>query len=286
MKVASWVATTLLASASLVVAHGEPDLKHEHAGDVFHYFRGGQCYDEGVINNGTPVGMTEQINGESLYLSYPRNENQSVAILYLTDIFGNALVNNRLLADSLARAGYFVVMPDLFRGDPVPADALSGGSPGFNITTWRARHPQSQIEEVIQSAISTTRGQFGASRVGAVGYCFGGKYVARFLAPGRGLDAGFTAHPSATTADEWRAIAGPISIAFGDLDNSNTADNRTNIESIFQGGNKTYQTTLYANAEHGFAVRTNLTDRKKAFAQESAYFQAVRWFDAWMKDQI
>ncbi len=46
------------------------------------------------------------------------------------------------------------------------------------------------------------------------------------------------------------------------------------------------KTNLYANAEHGFAVRTNLTDKKKAFAQESAYFQAVRWFDAWIKDEI
>ena len=108
--------------------------------------------------------------------------------------------------------------------------------------------------------------------------------MARYLAEGRGVDAGFTAHPSATLADEWRAVAGPISIAFGDLDQSSTPDNRTNIEAIFQGGNKTYQTVLYANAEHGFAVRTNLTDKKKAFAQESAYFQAVRWFDAWVKD--
>lgn len=109
--------------------------------------------------------------------------------------------------------------------------------------------------------------------------------MAIFLAEGRGLDAGFTAHPSAVTEDEWQAVNAPISIAFGDLDNSNTPDNRTNIESIFFEGNKTYQTSLYANAEHGFAVRTNLTDRQKAFAQESAYFQAVRWFDAWMREE-
>lgn len=117
------------------------------------------------------------------------------------------------------------------------------------------------------------------------GYCFGGKYVARFLAEGRGLDAGFTAHPSNTQPAEWEAISGPISIAFGDLDGSSTPENRTNIEAIFKEDNKTYQTTLYANAEHGFAVRTNLTDKRKAFAQEGAYLQAVRWFDTWIKDE-
>lgn len=175
-------------------------------------------------------------------------------------------------------------MPDLFRGDPVPADALSNLNSGFNMTAWRARHPQAEVEAIITSAISSTRSHFGATKIGGVGYCFGGKYLARFLAEGKGLDAGFTAHPSDTTADEWDAVSGPISIAFGELDGSNTPENRTNIESIFSEGNKTFQTSLYARAEHGFAVRTNLTDKRKAFAQESAYLQAVRWFDQWIKD--
>ncbi|EME79812.1 uncharacterized protein MYCFIDRAFT_167590 [Pseudocercospora fijiensis CIRAD86] len=211
---------------------------------------------------------------------------QDAAILYLTDIFGNGLLNNRLLADRLAQSGYLVVMPDLFRGDAVPAEALSDPNSTFDLTAWRSRHPQSQIEGIIESAINTVRKDFKISRVAGTGYCFGGKYVARFLAEGRGLDAGFTAHPSATTEEEWGAVAGPISIAFGALDDANTAENRSKIESIFRSENKTYQTSLYADAEHGFAVRTNLTDKKKAFAQESAYFQAVRWFDTWVKDEI
>lgn len=59
-------------------------------------------------------------------------------------------------------------MPDLFRGDPVPTSAMGGSLPGFNMTAWRARHPQSQIEEVIESAISTMRNQFNVTKIGAV----------------------------------------------------------------------------------------------------------------------
>lgn len=44
------------------------------------------------------------------YLSYPPSKQTDVAILYLTDIFGIPMVNNRLLGDSFAKAGYFVVM--------------------------------------------------------------------------------------------------------------------------------------------------------------------------------
>ncbi|KPI38143.1 Protein AIM2 [Cyphellophora attinorum] len=269
MKGIVWTAALLITTAS---AFGEPNPSHEHAGDVFQYFHGFRhWFDDGVINNGTPAGETVELGGENVYLSYPRRNQTEYGILYLTDIFGNALVNNKLLADSLARAGYFVAMPDLFQGDPVPVDAMSNPNSGFNMTEWRARHPQSQVEGIIETAIEAVRSEFGTTKLGATGYCFGGKYVAIFLAEGRGIDAGFTAHPSSVTADEWESIAGPISIEFGELDNSNTPENRTNIEAIFAEGNKTFQTSLYADAEHGFAVRTDLTDKKKAFAQESAY---------------
>jgi dienelactone hydrolase len=129
---------------------------------------------------------------------------------------------------------------------------------------------------------------------------FGGKYVARFLAKGKGLDAGFTAHPSAVEPAEWQGIVNPISIAFGgpflllesptyflanyliELDGSSTPTQRASIEGTFITQNTTFQTSLYSNAEHGFAVRTNLSDIQKAFAQESAYYQAVRFFDAYL----
>lgn len=176
-------------------------------------------------------------------------------------------------------------MPDLFRGEPVPADALSDPSSNFSLPDWQQRHPQAEIESILDTTINAVRTTYNASRIGSVGYCFGGKYVARYLAEGKGIDAGFAAHPSNTQAEEWEAIASPISIAFGDLDESSTPENRTNIEEIFFDGNKTYQTSLYSNAEHGFAVRTDLSVKQKAFAQEGAYFQAVRWLDAWVTEQ-
>lgn len=55
--------TTLLASAALVAAHGEPDLQHEHRGDVFGYSHGPQVY--GVMHNGNSTGQMRTFeNGE------------------------------------------------------------------------------------------------------------------------------------------------------------------------------------------------------------------------------
>lgn len=67
-----------------------------------------------------------------------------------------------------------------------------------------------------------------------------------------------------------------------ELDGSSTPAQRAAAEAIFTTTNITYQTSLYSNAEHGFAVRTNLTIPEKKFAQESAYFQAVRFFDFYL----
>lgn len=63
MKSVLLTVTTLLSSLAGVIAHGEPNLKHEHSGELFQRFHGGHWYGEGVINNGTPAGQTVQIGG-------------------------------------------------------------------------------------------------------------------------------------------------------------------------------------------------------------------------------
>ncbi len=103
-------------------------------------------------------------------------------------------------------------MPDLFNGDAVPMAMAEG--PQLNLTEWRARHPTWQIDQIIEQTIVYMR-SLGINRIGAVGYCLGGKHVPRFMAPGKGIDLGFIAHPANLTSDEIQAISGPISIAAG-----------------------------------------------------------------------
>lgn len=99
-------------------------------------------------------------------------------------------------------------MPDLFNGDTVPLNRPEG----FNITDWVKNHMPLQTEPIIDTVLKEMRKNLGCKRVGGVGYCFGGKYVCRYLKPGK-LDVGFTAHPTMVEADELRGIQGPLSIA-------------------------------------------------------------------------
>jgi dienelactone hydrolase len=91
---------------------------------------------------------------------------------------------------------------------------MSGGNTSFNMTKWRGAHTVAVVDGIIESTIKSMRGELGVKKIGAVGYCFGGKYVARFLAQGKGLDSGFTAHPSGIETAELQAVNAPFSIAY------------------------------------------------------------------------
>lgn len=112
----------------------------------------------------------------------------------------------------MAKAGYFVLMPDLFLGNPVPVEAFNPGAT-FDILKWVGEHPKERVDGIVEAAIKLMRTEFGTKRIGAVGYCFGGKYVIRFLAENKGLDAGFVAHPSLVQPEELDAVKGPLSVA-------------------------------------------------------------------------
>jgi len=234
-----------------------------------------------VAHEGTPTGKMTNANGVDMYIAYPANKKTDNAILYLTDIFGVQLVQNKLLADSFAKAGYLVVEPDYFRGDPAPADLASPG--GRNMSAWLVKHPVSDIDSIIAATVKHMRDNLGVKRIGTVGYCFGGKYVARFLAKGKGVDAGFMAHPSSMENKEIEAIASPLSIGAAETDNAFPAPKRHDAEVTLKKLGIPYQISLYGSVNHGFGVRANVSDKRAKFAKEEAYLQAVRWFDTWVK---
>jgi dienelactone hydrolase len=54
---------------------------------------------------------------------------------------------------------------------------------------WIGKHPPEKVEAPMKAALKTLKEEYGIKKVGAVGYCFGGRYVVRFLGEGV-IDAG------------------------------------------------------------------------------------------------
>lgn len=169
----------------------------------------GPCCVSGRLLTGEPKGAIQVINGTETYISnLSANPSTSQAILFLTDACG-LHAHSRLLADTISSAGmYTVVMPDLFHGDPHPYNDST-----VDLYKWLAGHPAERVDPVVKSTLEHIRGNLGFNRVGAVGYCFGAKYVIRWLGKSGGIDAGFVAHPSFVEKEELRDIKSPLSIA-------------------------------------------------------------------------
>lgn len=101
-------------------------------------------------------------------------------------------------------------MPDLYEGDSIPGDISEGQ---LNLTGWLPNHQPRNVEPIVEKTIEYLRGELDIRSIAAVGYCFGARYVTRFLAEGKGIDIGFVAHPTFVSNAEFAAIVNPISIA-------------------------------------------------------------------------
>jgi len=244
-----------------------------------------QCCTLGVKHEGEISGESIKIgSGIDAYIAKPTGKtvHKNTAILYLPDVIG-IWSNSQLMADQFAANGYYTLMPDLFNGDPISLNRTEG----FDFMTWLTKgtsgnnpHTLEYVDPIVETAIKHLQ-DAGYTSIGAVGYCFGAKYVVRYMngKGGKGINAGFVAHPSFVDEDELEAMTGPLSIAAAETDSIFPAEKRHKSEEILIAGKKTYQINLFSKVEHGFAVRCDLSDKVQKFAKEQAFLQAVAWFD-------
>ncbi|KAL1956135.1 hypothetical protein VTO42DRAFT_7570 [Malbranchea cinnamomea] len=235
----------------------------------------GECCTRGFKHEGTPAGEMFKIGQYDAYIARPSTPKPKRAILFVSDVMG-VYENSKLLADDFASRGYLTLVPDLFHGEPLTLNAFASGTvdlPGF-----LAKHNIASVEPVLDAALKYLRETEKVEKIAGVGYCFGAKYVVRYM-KGRRVDVGYIAHPSFVSEDELRAIEGPLTIAAAETDTIFPADLRHKSEEILKETKQPYQVTLYSHVEHGFAVRADLSVPAIKFAKEQAFLQAIAWFE-------
>lgn len=249
-----------------------------------------QCCVTGFKHEGTPVGKIEKnfvetkLGPVEAYISEPtaaKDKEAKRAILFVTDVFGHDSNNAQLLADQFASEGYYVIVPDLFYGDSIDFSQFGN----IDIMKWlggeysdkKVAHTPESIDPIIEASIKKMKEGLGFKQLGAVGYCFGAKYVVRYLKDGV-LDAGFVAHPSFVTDEELAAITKPLTIAAAEFDDIFPTENRHRSEQILIKADVPWQISVFGAVSHGFAVRGDITDKRLRFAMEAAFAQAAQWF--------
>jgi dienelactone hydrolase len=153
---------------------------------------------KGTIHKGQPQGKEEMLHGLKTYVIGNRTKPRGIIVIY-SDIFGLALPNNKIIADSYAKSGeWLVYLPDFFQGDPVPlsvadimipVDAakqstlakytgLLASAPSFIM--WMTRHKFAPTNKVCMNFLQALRRATPRSqKIGMVGFCWGGRYAIR-----------------------------------------------------------------------------------------------------------
>ncbi|KAF8991056.1 dienelactone hydrolase endo-1-3,1,4-beta-D-glucanase [Cyathus striatus] len=252
---------------------------------------------KGNILPGDPVG-TMQVDGSYL-ASGPGTSDKAVVLL--TDAFGLAIKNPKIIADEFAKQlECDVWVPDMFDGQPpMRVDQLKlPDSPGVKKTLWDRlqfifavlvclprliRSRPAVVQTRTETFLAKIKSEKGYKKIGAVGYCYGGLTCVRVGAEKPELlDAVVIAHPGPFSLDLLKTIPVPSSWACAEEDESFSDEKRLQAEAILAGrtGENAipYEFKYYKGTVHGFATRPNLSLPDVKAGYEGAFNQTIEWF--------
>lgn len=190
----------------------------------------------------------------SAYLAERAGGNASAAIVVIQEIFGvNAGIRRK--CDQLAEAGYLAIAPDLFwrlepgiELDPDIPDQFQAA------LGWMGKFDQDLGIRDIEATIRAARDRVAGGKVGAVGYCLGGR-LAYMTAARTDVDAsvGYYAVGIDGLLGEKHAIARPLMLHIAGADHFVTPDVQARMHA---GLDDHAKVTLhdYPGVDHGFAT--------------------------------
>lgn len=188
------------------------------------------------------------------YVAEPAGGKAGAAIVVIQEIFGvNAGIRRK--CDQLAEAGYLAIAPDLFwrlepgiELDPDIPDQFQAA------LGWMGKFNQDAGIRDIEATIRAARERVGGGKVGAVGYCLGGR-LAYMTAARTDVDAsvGYYAVGIDGLLGERHAIARPLMLHIAGADHFVTPDIQAKIH---DGLDDHPRVTLhdYPGVDHGFAT--------------------------------
>jgi dienelactone hydrolase len=169
-----------------------------------------------------------------------------------------------------------------------------------SLVSWMTRHGDAETLPILTKVVTSLRSEHGVALIGAVGYCWGGRYVVLASHPGVafGIDAFAACHPS--RVDVGKDIE-PISkpgmwcLAPDDALFPRKAVNKTrailtsksNAPPAAAGGGGRggleFIITEYPGVKHGFAVRGDENDATVTKARQDVLEATAAFFDRHLK---
>lgn len=206
------------------------------------------------------------------YLSTPANYRGGPAIVMVHEWWG-LNDNIKAMADRYAGEGYAVLAVDLFGGEVATTSAAAMKLYQAGMANIAAG------EQNVAAAVQYLRSK-GATKVGSVGYCFGGHWSLRTgLAAGANLNAVAIYYGAPITdATQLGRLKAPVLGLFGGKDQGIPVDSVRAMESQLKKLGRPVTIEVYANADHAFANPSgqayNATVAEDAWKKTLAFFAA------------
>ncbi|XP_071940386.1 endo-1,3;1,4-beta-D-glucanase-like [Coffea arabica] len=232
------------------------------------------CENAPSLSSGSGAGHVEELGGLQSYVT--GSADSEIAVLLVSDVFGYEAPKLRKLADKVAGAGFFVVVPDFFFGDPVLV------LEGTDIDAWLKKHGPDQGFEHAKSVIEALKGK-GITKVGAVGFCWGAKVVVE-LATYACIQAAVILHPAFVTLEDIQGVKVPMSILGAETDQTGppellrkfgqALDAKPEVDGFVK---------IFPGVAHGWSVRYKDEDEKEVKAAEEAHQDLLGWLVKYLK---
>lgn len=221
--------------------------------------------------------------------------------------------NVRLLADNYAKAGFYAYIPDVHQGDSLPISFLQSVEPRLTdkenagmvdtakntatvattLPPWLLKHREGVTRPLIDGFINSVRMIPGTDKIGAIGFCWGGRYaILEAHGPTKdaegtsigGVDAAYACHPSLVSIPvDFDPVTKPLSLALGTKDSLLDEKSIGQIQDVM--AKKTdvpHEIRIYEDQVHGFALRNDWSSDKDKKAMDDACEQGIKWFSKYL----
>ncbi|KAL6956154.1 carboxymethylenebutenolidase [Sarracenia purpurea var. burkii] len=180
--------------------------------------------------------------------------------------------NNWKLADNVAAAGFYVVVPDFLYGDfYVPENAKRP------LPVWVKNHAPDKGFEDAKPIIEALKGR-GVSSIGAAGFCWGAKVVVE-LAKHAYVQAAVLLHPSFVTLDDIRVVKVPISVLGAEIDKISPPELLKQFDKALNAKSEVDSfVKIFPGVAHGWTVRYKVEDALAVKSAKEAHKDMLDWF--------
>ncbi|KAF9618364.1 hypothetical protein IFM89_000999 [Coptis chinensis] len=233
------------------------------------------CENPPTLNPACGAGHVEQIGGLSSYIS--ASSHSKLGVLLVSDIFGYESPNLRKLADKIAAAGFYVVVPDFIHGDPYNPEIAERP-----LQVWIKTHGPDKGAEEAKPVIAALKRK-GISTIGAAGFCWGAKVVVQ-LAKSDYIKAAVLCHPSFVTVDDIKDVNAPIAVLGAEIDQMSPPELVKQFDEVLSAKPEVDRfVKIFPGVAHGWTVRYKDEDEAAVKCAQEAHQDMLDWFTKYVK---